>query len=163
MPVYMSSLNQQGNIYLCVCAYPRVEFPCRLTRRPYLLIKRWHCRVERTTKEPASRVWRTHTHRHTGLLCIYVPPTMSMTTCTPASVLLLIYALAPLILQLFKNQKHSVFHGKLNIIFWNNLDKRYFILQKQLSLEIRILTYYCGIYFSLYLFKMCFMLIFFHY
>ena len=57
---------------MCVCAYPRVEFPRRLTRRPYLLSKRRHCRVERTTKEPASRVLRSHTHIHTGLLCIYV-------------------------------------------------------------------------------------------
>ena len=57
---------------MCVCAYPRVEFPSRLTRRPYLLSKRRHFRVERTTKEPASRVLRTHTHIHTGWLCIFV-------------------------------------------------------------------------------------------
>ena len=57
---------------MCVCAYPRVEFPSRLTRSPFLLSKRRHCRVERSTKEPASRVLRTHTHTHTGLLCIYV-------------------------------------------------------------------------------------------
>ena len=57
---------------MCVCAYPSVEFPSRLTRRPYLLSKRRHCLVERTTKEPASTVLRTHAHIHTGLLCIYV-------------------------------------------------------------------------------------------
>ena len=55
-----------------VCAYPRVEFPSRLTRRPYLLSKRRHCPVERTTKEPASEVLSTETHTHTRLLCIYV-------------------------------------------------------------------------------------------
>ena len=78
---------------VCVCAYPRVQFPSRLILMPYLLSKTRHCRVERTTKEPASEVLRTHTHRHTGLLCIYVPPTNSMTTCRPAFVLLLFYAL----------------------------------------------------------------------
>ena len=55
-----------------MCAYPRVKFPSRLTRRLYLLSKRRHCLVERTTKEPASRVLRTYTHIHTGLLCIFV-------------------------------------------------------------------------------------------
>ena len=46
-------------VCMCVCAYPGVEFPSRLVRRPYLLSKRRHCPVERTTIEPASRVLRT--------------------------------------------------------------------------------------------------------
>ena len=48
-------------ITLCVCvrAYSRVQLPRRLILKPYLLSKRRHCRVERTTKEPASGVLRT--------------------------------------------------------------------------------------------------------
>ena len=73
---------------MCVCAYPGVEFLCRLIRRPYLLSKRRHCRVERTTIDPAFAYINTHTHRVIVYAC---SPTNSMTTCRPASVLLLIH------------------------------------------------------------------------
>ena len=104
MPVYMSSLMNAGkHIYtttlcvcvcVCVCAYPRVEFSSRLILKPYLLIKRRYCRVERTTKRTGLRsLAYINTHTQTGLLCIYVYQHLFITTCRPASVLILIYVL----------------------------------------------------------------------
>ena len=61
---------------MCVCAYPRVEFPSRLILRPYnLLSKRRHCQVERTTKELDSVLSslayiNTHTHRVIVYICL---------------------------------------------------------------------------------------------
>ena len=45
--------------HVCVCVYPRVQFPSRLILKPYLFSKRRYCRVETTTKEPDSGVLRT--------------------------------------------------------------------------------------------------------
>ena len=76
-----------------VCAYPGVEFFSRLVCRPYLLSKRWHCRVVRTRLKSFAYI-NTHTHRVIVYIC---PPTNSMTTCRSASVLFLIYVFTLLI------------------------------------------------------------------
>ena len=47
---------------LCVCVCVPIQESSSIVdslRRPYLLSKRRHCRMERTTIEPASRVLRT--------------------------------------------------------------------------------------------------------
>ena len=88
MPVYMSSLNQQLNIYtqkpcVYVCAYSRVQYPSRLIlSRTYLAregIVGWKELLKNWTQESCvHKHIHTHTHRVIVHICL---PTNSMTTC----------------------------------------------------------------------------------
>ena len=98
MPVYMSSLmNASKHIYtitlcLCVsvCAYPRVQFSSRLILTLYLLGKRRYCRVEGPLKNRTQESCVHSTHTLRVIVYIFLQHSL-MTTCRPASVLILIY------------------------------------------------------------------------
>ena len=100
MPVYMSSLNQQGDIYthytitlcvcVCVCVRKTLEAGSLVvlsTRQCRLLLNKYGLRVSLLGN---STLGQAHTHKHRVIVYI-CSPVNSMTTRRPVSVLLLIY------------------------------------------------------------------------